>query len=124
MDKNNFGRIFKSERIRKGLKTQASFIRDYYEKTGVKLQKSAVSMYENGKRIPERETLDKFADYFKVSLDYLHGRSTTRLEIVYKILDNYSALFNQLSDEDKKSAMNYMEFLHISKNREDNNEKT
>ncbi len=115
MDKLEFGRIFKSERIRKGLEKQTDFIRDFKEKTGIKLLKSAVSMYDNGLRAPERETMEKLADYFGVSMDYLHGRSATRLEIVYRTLDNFVDLFNQLSNEDKKSALDYMKFLNINR---------
>ncbi len=36
--------------------------------------KSAIGMYEAGKREPSFETLEIFADFFNVSLDYLLGR--------------------------------------------------
>lgn len=40
------------------------------------IAESTVSMYENGRRQPDTETLKKFADYFNVSLDYLLERDS------------------------------------------------
>lgn len=40
-----------------------------------RLTRSAVSMYETGKREPDFETLEIFADFFNVSMDTLTGRS-------------------------------------------------
>jgi transcriptional regulator with XRE-family HTH domain len=34
---------------------------------------STISMYENGKRQPDNETLKKIADYYGVTIDYLLG---------------------------------------------------
>lgn len=33
------------------------------------------AQWENGKRKPSQETLEKFADYYNVSIDYLTGKS-------------------------------------------------
>lgn len=38
------------------------------------LAESTISGYENGARMPDAEILQKFADYFDVSIDYLVGR--------------------------------------------------
>lgn len=35
----------------------------------------AISKYENNERIPDHDTLNKIADYFKTTIDYLLGRS-------------------------------------------------
>ena len=40
--------------------------------------KSTVSQWEAGERIPAHPVLEKLADYFQVSLDYLVGRSEGR----------------------------------------------
>lgn len=40
----------------------------------VGMSKSAISMYECGKREPEFDILEAFADYFHVSVNYLLGR--------------------------------------------------
>lgn len=39
------------------------------------LTRSAIGMYETGKREPDFETLEIFADYFNVDMDYLLGKS-------------------------------------------------
>ena len=36
---------------------------------------STISLYENGKRQPDNDTLQKLADYFNVSVDYILGRT-------------------------------------------------
>lgn len=42
------------------------------------LSKQAISSYENGVSFPPQDVLTKIADYFKVSTDYLLGRSEIR----------------------------------------------
>ena len=39
--------------------------------------KSTVSMYENGNRFPDKETIEAIADLFNVDIDYLYGRTAT-----------------------------------------------
>ncbi len=71
-----FGEVLKQLRKDKGL-TQAELAR----LTGLKV--SAISMYENGNREPNFETLEIFADFFNVDMDVLLGRekkaNTTRI---------------------------------------------
>ncbi|HCX50715.1 XRE family transcriptional regulator [Bacillus cereus] len=45
------------------------------------LAESTISGYENGNRKPDYETLNKFADFFEVSTDYLFGRDVTQKDI-------------------------------------------
>lgn len=45
------------------------------DKTGLK--RSAIGMYETGKRRPDYETLEVFADFFNVNMDTLLGRSNS-----------------------------------------------
>lgn len=56
-------------------------------------------MYEQGKREPDNETLQKLADFFKVSIDYLLGRTKDPNRIVSQetkeLLNNI-----ELSDEE------------------------
>ncbi|WP_400246232.1 helix-turn-helix domain-containing protein [Niallia sp. JL1B1071] len=40
--------------------------------------KVSISGYETGNRKPDTDTLQKLADYFDVSIDYLLGRSETK----------------------------------------------
>lgn len=64
-----FGEVLKQLRKDKGL-TQAELAR----LTGLKV--SAISMYENGNREPNFETLEIFADFFNVDMNVLLGRET------------------------------------------------
>ena len=41
----------------------------------LKMNQNSISRYENGEREADYATLIKFADYFKVSIDYLLGRT-------------------------------------------------
>lgn len=40
--------------------------------------RSALAMYELGKRTPKYKTIDKFADFFNVSADYLRGKTSSK----------------------------------------------
>lgn len=40
------------------------------------LGESTMSLYENGKRSPDYDTLRNIADYFQVTIDYLLGQNT------------------------------------------------
>lgn len=42
------------------------------------LNKSSISRYENGTQLPEHDLLEKIADYFNVSIDYLLGRTDSK----------------------------------------------
>lgn len=65
---SNFGTVLNRLRKEHGL-TQTEL--------GVKLgiSCSTVSMYERGEREPDFETQEAIADYFNVSMDYLHGKA-------------------------------------------------
>ena len=39
------------------------------------VSKSSINMYERGEREPSLETMEAFADFFNVDLDYLYGKS-------------------------------------------------
>ncbi|AFA48220.1 helix-turn-helix domain-containing protein [Acetobacterium woodii] len=43
--------------------------------------KNNISQYETGKREPDLETLNIISDYFKVSLDYLLGKSDDQIPV-------------------------------------------
>ena len=64
----NFKSVFKQLRMREGY-TQDTLA----EALGI--SRSAVSMYENGNREPDFETLEKIADFFNVDMNYLLGKS-------------------------------------------------
>jgi transcriptional regulator with XRE-family HTH domain len=61
-----FKSVFKYLRIRDGLNQNELAI-----KLGI--SRSAVSMYESGKREPDINALEKIADFFNVDMNYLTG---------------------------------------------------
>lgn len=56
----------------------------------LKIPNQNLSNYERGFRQPDYETLQKIADFFEVSTDYLLGR-TDKKEMVFNELPNLSA---------------------------------
>lgn len=112
MQERTFGGTFKSLRIyRKMLPTQKALIKDFYDTYGIKLTKSAVSQYESNKRIPETPLLMKFADYFDTTIDYLLCRSEHEIKDIRTSINNLYELIETLSEEDRKEALKYMNYL-------------
>lgn len=69
-----FNKVFKELR-----KTRGYSQTDLSEKLDI--SRSSISMYENGNREPDFETLEKIADFFNVDIDYLLGRRRTTTTI-------------------------------------------
>ena len=90
----SFGYRFKMLRKEKNL-TQQELANNINNLHNLTFSKSSISQYENNKVIPEMPALEKFADFFNVSLDYLTGRSNVRniKEIIY------SNAFHSISDD-------------------------
>jgi Helix-turn-helix. len=44
----------------------------------LRLARTTITMYELDQREPDNETLQRIADFFRVSLDYLAGRTNER----------------------------------------------
>lgn len=64
------------ERLRE-LRTEAGLSQE--QLAGIlSLHKSTVSLYENGRREPDADTMQRIAAYFRVSVDYLLGRTDVR----------------------------------------------
>ena len=58
---------------------------------------STMSLYENGKREPSHDTLQKLANFFNVSIDYLLGRSESPVpETQVQHNTELAVLFNKL----------------------------
>lgn len=88
-----FGDRLRQLRTSKKL-TQEKFINDFNNKFNYNLTKSAVSQYENKKRLPDLNIILNIANYFDVSTDYLFGRNDSGLQV----LDN---------DEVREKKLNY-----------------
>ncbi len=108
---NNFAQTFKHLRINKQL-TQGEIAKK------LKLSKSTISMYENGKRTPDFETFKLIADYFNVSLDFLIGRNTivnSFSELVSESSEIYTVAAHAMKDLTKKEQEKVLEFIKFQK---------
>lgn len=67
------------------------------------MARTTYSGYENGSREPDHQTLEKFADFFEVSIDFLIGRTKDKdpVETLIEFLDL------ELTNEEIKSQMNF-----------------
>lgn len=70
---------------KKRMLTQEELINQFNAAYGKAYAPSSISQIENGKRIPETQTLIDFADFFGVSLDYLLGRPGNAAEYFTRI---------------------------------------
>lgn len=122
-----FGERFKSLRLEKNMK-QEELINDFNKKFHYNFTKSAVSQYENDKRIPEIQALNDFSNYFGVSVDYLLGKTNNRNEInidpiyVEKLKEILECFIengydpNSITKEEFKSLLDtYMKFKGFKK---------
>lgn len=107
----------------KSLREQADLTQEELSvKTGI--SKSAISMYENGKRFPDEQTLELLADFFNVDMNMLLGKqskstyyadpATMQLAAMIKNrpeLIRVARLGKNLSEDDLKQVAQYTEFL-------------
>ncbi|ERI10822.1 helix-turn-helix domain-containing protein [Aneurinibacillus aneurinilyticus] len=86
------GKMLKEQRTKRKIRQE-----DVAKQIGI--ARTTYAMYEQGKREPDNETLQKLADFFKVSIDYLLGRTKDPNRIVSQetkeLLNNI-----ELSDEE------------------------
>ncbi|MBA4536394.1 helix-turn-helix transcriptional regulator [Bacillus aquiflavi] len=92
---------------------------------GINVTKVSISGYENGNRTPDTETLQKIADYFNVSTDYLLGRSDNRSRVnsdeEFKNIINDPELerwFKELPKSDEDDLRKLKKMWEIIKNEE------
>lgn len=110
-----FCRLFKKPRKEKDM-TQKDIA------TYLNVSDRLVGYYESGERMPPPDILEKFADYFDVSVDYLLGRTNIRKQkqsvdsTVSEIKDD----IDNLSPESKDDLKRYLELLKIKDMQERN----
>ncbi|EJP83802.1 MULTISPECIES: helix-turn-helix domain-containing protein [Bacillus] len=79
------------------------------------VSKMAISYFEKGKKAPGRETLEKIADYFNITTDFLLGRSDdpelTEYEskVVTEEGNNIIKLIETLPKEERQKAWEQLE---------------
>lgn len=109
MNEIKFSKRLREERLKKKL-TQAMLAEI------LKVDRTSISKYENGKQFPELCILNDIADFFDISLDYLAGRTDTR-----KPQDNSEENtpkdlllgVQELSAESIEELEDYLKFLKI-----------
>ena len=73
----------------------------------IKVSQSTITMWENGKREPDLETLECIADFFNVDMNYLTGTA----EVTTRILDQSQhaliSLYDQLNEEGREKLLDY-----------------
>lgn len=69
----------------------------------INVTKVSISGYENGNRSPDTDTLQRLADYFDVTTDYLLGRSNVRSYTTQRTIspqhEQLIDFFTRLDDE-------------------------
>ena len=100
---------FRNLRLQKGL-NQEEFRKLYNERYSRNYTSAAISMIENGKRMPELSALIDFADFYDVSIDYLLGRENNDDELqisqqLKAIVGKLMTLKNEAVEEDNSSEI-------------------
>ena len=76
--------------------------------------RTTYSSYEQGRRTPDVEIQNKIADYFSVSLDYLHGRPEQHIEESKMSKEQMTVaahIDDDVTDEEMEDILNYIEFI-------------
>lgn len=74
------------------------------------ISKSAIGMYELGKREPDFETLESIADLFNVDMNFLLGKPGSELPMPVIM-----AYYNQLNDLGQETATEQVRLLTLDK---------
>lgn len=70
--------------------------------------KTTYASYEQGKRTPDTDLQNKIADYFGVSLDYLHGRTDDKEKAPTLVAAH---LDDDLTEEQMDEVNNFIDFI-------------
>lgn len=77
---------------------------------------STISQYENGKRQPDYDTINQFADYFGVSVDYLLGRTDEKSPSLDEQLEGVEfALFGEIKELTNEQKQEILDFVRFKK---------
>lgn len=120
--------------------TQAELIKQYNQRFNRTYSIPALSLFENGHRLPELPALENFAEFFNCSVDYLIGRTDIRhhsknqpaqpapsyyhdpevAQMANEIKDNpdMRILFDASRDLKKESIEEVVKFIEFQKSKE------
>ena len=104
---NTFSKRFKE------LRTSLSLTQDDLAKK-LKISKSSISMYENGNREPDFETLELIADFFNVDMNFLLGRSDSTTRILNQQQYELLSMYDQLDEDGRHKVAEYTSDLVAS----------
>lgn len=114
-----FGQKLKTLRKRKNM-SQKEFAKFFG------LAESTISMYERDERRPDFDLLNKFADYFEVSTDYLLGRTNIpaltpqeKDEAAFQAFANdpeLNGFYKELPESDEEAVRKLRNIWEIIKN--------
>lgn len=84
--------------------------------TEIEVSQEIISHYEIGKSKPNIDNLNKLADYFNCSTDYLLGRTNNpapirNLSVNEKEIAFITMQYNSLSSENKKHLICFLDYL-------------
>ena len=82
--------------------------------SSIGVSQGTVGNWESGIREPNFEKTKQLADFFKVTVDYLLGRTDKNTFLDQKLEGVNFALYKEtqdLTDEDKKDVLNFIEFM-------------
>lgn len=120
---NIIGERLRKERDGKGLIQDQ--VADY-----LKVKRQTYSAYERGVSIPDALTLQKLADYFEVSTDYLLGKSDDRMAgtsyatpVILKSSQAILDIIDTLSEEKKEKLLELAKMLQTVEEAEKGNKK-
>lgn len=106
------------DRIQKLLSDRNIEQQEFANAIGVR--KQAISEWKKGVTKSYTKYIDKIADYFNVSTDYLLGKTDIMTSPSAEQQDDFTKLVNGLSFEEKEKVKEYIEFLrHMEHKRED-----
>lgn len=92
-------------------------ISQYKLSKDLNLSRSAISAYELNKRQPDFEILERIADYFNVSIDYLIGRSNSKTYDEHVFHSDFESLSEKLETANpkvKKIVVDILDNIYLS----------
>ena len=110
-----------SERL-KALRSGASLSQEGLAKR-LKVTRSCIGNYEQGKREPSFEDLEKIADFFNVDMEYLIGRSDVSKTVTFEPMTEDERMVLQLYRQDPSTRdildrmLAYRKLMNNSENR-------
>lgn len=75
------------------------------------IAKTTYASYEQGKRMPDINIQKQLADYFGVTLDYLHGMDSKNVKLTSNQLKILSHIDDCITEEQVKEISNFIEFV-------------